>query len=57
MMDRMRSAPRALRIDRSGAVAIEYAMIALFIAIVLISGILSIGSSVTGFFMQINNGF
>ena len=42
--------------DREGATAIEYAMIVLFIGLVLIALQASIGNSVTGFFMSMANG-
>ncbi len=41
---------------RSGATAIEYAMIVLFIALLLIALLMSIGTSVTGFFSNAANG-
>ena len=57
VFEQLRAALRALRLDRSGATAIEYALIALLIALVLISAMLSIGTSVTNMFMQVNSGF
>jgi Flp pilus assembly pilin Flp len=45
-----------LRRDRSGATAIEYAMIALFIGLILLTLQTSIGSSVRGFFLSMANG-
>ncbi len=50
ILKRMRIYLRRLRSDRSGATAIEYAMIVLLIALVLIAGLMSIGTSVSGFF-------
>lgn len=40
----------ALVADRSGATAIEYALIAGFISIMIVAGATSIGSTLTGFF-------
>jgi Flp pilus assembly pilin Flp len=57
MTGRLRAALAALRNDPKGATAIEYALIALFIGLVLIAGLISIGSSVSGFFTQVANGF
>ena len=47
---------RGLRRDRSGTTAIEYAMIVLFVGLLLISMQNSIGNSVVGFFMSMANG-
>lgn len=44
---------KKLKSDCSGATAIEYALIALLIALVLIAAMLSIGTSVTRFFMEV----
>ena len=49
----MRTLLSLLRSERSGTTAIEYAMIALFIGLVLISLQGSIGSSVIGFFTAV----
>lgn len=57
MVEQMRATLRALRLDRSGATAIEYAFIAVLIVLVLISAMLSIGTSVTSMFMAVNSGF
>ena len=56
MIDGIWRALARLRIDRSGATAIEYALIALFIGIVLIAAMASIGTSVTGMFTQVATG-
>ena len=56
MFDRMRARLRALRSDRSGATAIEYAMVAVFIGILLIAAMQSIGTSVSDFFLAIASG-
>ena len=47
---------RALWRDAAGTTAIEYAMIALFIGLVLISLQGSIGNSVVNFFMSVATG-
>ena len=52
----VRARLRALRSDCSGATAIEYAMVAVFIGIVLIASMVSIGTSVTAFFLSIASG-
>lgn len=43
--------------NEDGATAIEYTMIVLFVALLLIAVVLSIRTSVKGFFQQIANGF
>jgi len=43
--------------DRSGATAIEYALIAALISILIVGWASSIGSSVTNFFNSVNGGF
>ncbi|HEV2333865.1 MAG TPA: Flp family type IVb pilin [Stellaceae bacterium] len=50
MMDRMWSALMAPAIDRSGATAIEYALIASIISISILVWAFEIGTSVSGFF-------
>ena len=50
MMDRIRAALVALRIDRSGATVIEYALIAGIISISILLWAFEIGTSVSGFF-------
>ncbi|MGC2411701.1 MAG: Flp family type IVb pilin [Stellaceae bacterium] len=50
MMDRIRSAPMALGIDRSGATVIEYALIAGIISISILIWAFEIGTAVSGFF-------
>ena len=62
MMDRMRVALMPLRIgrlsfDRSGATSIEYALIAVFISILVVGWAAFVGTSVSNFFMQVANGF
>ena len=42
--------------NESGATAIEYAMIAVGIAVVLVAAVLSIGASVKGAFTSASNG-
>ena len=53
MMDRMRVALMPLRIGRSGATAIEYALIAVFISILCVGWATFVGTSVYGFFMSV----
>jgi Flp pilus assembly pilin Flp len=57
IMDHIRAGLTALRRDRSGATIIEYALIVVFISILVVSWAISVGSSVTGFFTAVNNGF
>ena len=57
MIDRMRSALRALRADESGATAIEYALILVLISITVVSWATFVGTTVSGFFANIANGF
>jgi Flp pilus assembly pilin Flp len=57
MTDRMRTAPKALRLDRSGVTSIEYALIASFISIMVVGWASFVGQSVSGFFMSVANGF
>jgi pilus assembly protein Flp/PilA len=52
----MRSAPTALRLDRSGATSIEYALIATLISIVVVGWATFMGQSISGFFMSVANG-
>jgi len=56
MRGRMRSAPTALRLDRSGATSIEYALIATLISIVVVGWATFMGQSISGFFMSVANG-
>src|SRR5215212_4695168 len=46
-----------LRLDRSGATSIEYALIGAFISIMIVAWATAIGSSVSDFFTQVANGF
>ena len=57
MTDRMRSALTVLRLDRSGATSIEYALIATFISIMVVGWATFVGQSVSGFFMSVAGGF
>ncbi len=57
MIDRTRSALMALRVDDSGATAIEYALILVLISITVVSWATFVGTSVSGFFVDIANGF
>jgi pilus assembly protein Flp/PilA len=56
MMDRMRTALMALRIDRLGATAIEYALIAGLISMTIFIWAMSIGTSVSNMFTSVANG-
>lgn len=56
VLNRMRDKFEPICSDCAGTTAIEYAMIALFIGLVLISLQTSIGNSVVGFFMSIATG-
>ena len=49
----------ALRIwrDKTGSTAIEYALIASLIAVVIVGALLLIGQSLSGFFTSVSNGF
>lgn len=53
----MRACFSAIRFDRNGTAALEYAMIAFFISIAAFTAIVNIGTDVTGFFSQIAAGF
>lgn len=57
MMDRIHSALMALRTDESGATAIEYALIITFISITVVSWATFVGTTISGFFTSIANGF
>jgi pilus assembly protein Flp/PilA len=57
MIDRVRSALMALRADESGATAIEYALILVLISITVVSWATFVGTTVSGFFVNIANGF
>jgi pilus assembly protein Flp/PilA len=53
----MRSALQQMRLDRRGATAVEYAMVALFVSIAAFSAIATIGTNVTSIFSQIATSF
>lgn len=53
----MLSNPKPTLRDRSGATAIEYAMIAFFVSIAAFSALVAIGSDVAGLFSQIASSF
>lgn len=57
MSRRVRTFIRRLWVDRSGATAIEYALIVVLISILIVGWASSIGTSVTNFFLSVNNGF
>ncbi|MEI9993597.1 MAG: Flp family type IVb pilin [Rhizomicrobium sp.] len=52
-----RSALSRLAADASGATAIEYAMIASIISIVIFTAVSAIGTSLTTFFQNLSNAF
>jgi pilus assembly protein Flp/PilA len=52
-----REVPAKFHADTSGATALEYALIALFVALAVIAGATSIGSSLAGFFGNLATGF
>jgi pilus assembly protein Flp/PilA len=56
MMDRLHAALMALRTDDSGATAIEYALIVTFISITVVSWATFVGTTISGFFVNIANG-
>lgn len=56
MTDRMRAILQALWRDRSAATAIEYALIAVFIALLIVAGATAIGTSVSLVFTQAASG-
>ena len=41
--------------DEAGATAIEYAMIAAFIAVAIVGAVTSLGTSLTGIFVNVNS--
>jgi len=53
----MRSALHRTRLDRAGAAAVEYAMVAFIISIAAFAAIVTIGADVTGLFTKIASGF
>jgi Flp pilus assembly pilin Flp len=57
MLDRLRTALTALRTEYSGATSIEYALIAVFISILVVGWATFVGTSVSNFFMAVGNGF
>ncbi len=57
MGNRLHLVLRALWADCSAATALEYALIAIFISIIVVTLTISIGSTVCGFFMSVNAGF
>jgi Flp pilus assembly pilin Flp len=52
MMERLRVALLLWRMDRSGATAIEYALIAVFISILCVAWATFVGTSISNFFMS-----
>jgi Flp pilus assembly pilin Flp len=57
MANRMRAILARLRLGRSGATSIEYALIAVFISILVVGWAAFVGTSVSDFFTQVANGF
>jgi pilus assembly protein Flp/PilA len=53
----MSASLRKFASDESGATAIEYALIALSISIVIVSAATSIGTRLVNIFTQVNTGF
>jgi Flp pilus assembly pilin Flp len=53
----MRTALQRSALDRYGATAIEYAMIAFFVSIAAFTALVSIGSDVSGLFNRISASF
>jgi len=56
MSGRTRAGPTRLRRDDSAATAIEYALVAALISIGVVVWALSIGTSVSDFFVSVANG-
>jgi len=48
---------RRLLADESGATAIEYAIIAVGVSVVIVAAMTSVGSSVKGSFTKVSGGF
>lgn len=48
---------RRLSGNQDGATSIEYALIAAFVGLVIIAGVVSIGAELTGVFTDVKNGF
>jgi Flp pilus assembly pilin Flp len=57
MLDHMRTALTALRLDRSGATSIEYGLILVFISILVVAWATFVGTAVSNFFTEVANGF
>lgn len=57
MTKHIRTALTAFRDDLSGATSIEYALIAIFISILVVGWATFVGTSVSNFFTQVGNGF
>jgi Flp pilus assembly pilin Flp len=55
--DRMQVVLERLLRSESGATAIEYAFIGVLISIAVVTAVVQIGTSVSGMFQQISNGF
>jgi pilus assembly protein Flp/PilA len=46
-----------LRTENRGATAIEYALVAGLIAMVIVAGVTAVGTKLSGFFTTVSNGF
>lgn len=57
MVKRVRTALMPLRLDCSGATALEYALIAVFISIICVGWATFVGTSVSSMFMRVASGF
>ena len=57
MIQQVRTALTALQADRSGATSIEYALILVFISILVVGWASFVGTSVSNFFTAVGNGF
>ena len=56
MVEQIRTGLAPLWRDRSGATAIEYALIAVFISILVVGWATFVGTAVSGFFVDMANG-
>ena len=57
MLDQIRAALNAILAERAGATSIEYALIAVFISILVVGWATFVGTAVSNFFMAVGNGF
>ena len=54
---RMYAALTHLRLNRSGATSIEYALVAILISITVVGWATFVGTTISSFFTQVGNGF